>query len=786
MDKSISEYKPAQIGVVSIIIPSFNPNELIFKTLESIRLQTFKNIEVVLVDDGSYKPASLDILNRIKEENRNIKILQHPQNRGLPAARNTGISASSGEYVFFLDGDDLIDATCIEKHFLTIQNNPTFEFVNSFVVGFGTQTYEWRGGFHDGQAFLYENRNTSCFMAKRSLFKQITFDESLNNGCEDWDFWLNAATKNLWGYTIPEFLFFYRRSDNADRWAVMKSAEALSDFALKLRKKYESSLVLKGFPQRHFAKYQYKPPQLDYDGLSLPGSAKRGRITKIMFIFPWLEIGGADKFNLDLLRGLKDKGWEITIVCSLKSNHPWIKEFQKITNDIFLLANYSLQYDYHKNISYLITSRQIEQIFISNSLYGYYLVPFLKKQYPHILIVDCIHCEDLNWMNGGYPRISTAFSHMLDKTFVSTRHLKDYIFSIREKNNHCPIEVFYTSIDSCAIKKDAQKRIEKRNSLGIPEDWTVILFSARVVEHKQPFVLADTIKNLMRHQDDFLCIVLGDGPLLEPLKKFIYENKLEGKIWCQGAVSHEEHLNYMDAADVFFLPSANEGIALTLYESMAKELVVVSSAVGGQPELVDESCGFLIVRTNPVEEVNQYATILSNIINNPERLDVLKLAARKKIESFFDLSQMLKQMDMALQRVGEDFSGRTAIEPSDYLFMLNQFQREEVTSTSLWQDIIYLREQNSTTAGLTKVEKQLSSDSEIFKETEWFRQENKKLREWYANEYDVLPLWYKRFGHIVSVLKGTRNFRSLLPPRNVADKNASPAQLSNNNVKHNF
>jgi glycosyltransferase involved in cell wall biosynthesis len=712
---------------------------------------------VVLVDDGTTNEQSLHIIDQALEQYPRLIIHRHETNKGLPAARNSGIRACSGEYVFFLDGDDIIDPTCIEKHYLTIKNNPDLDFVNSFVVGFGAQSYKWRGGFHDKERFLHENRNTSCFMARTTLFNKITFDESLRTGCEDWDFWLKAASQGLWGHTIPEYLFYYRRSDNGDKWAVMKSKETLKNFSIQLRNKYEHILKEKGFPDKKLTGYQFAQPDLeDHLPVSI-AKPKSGGPGHILFIFPWLEIGGADKFNLDLLKGLKKMGWEMTIACTLKSSHPWYDEFQKLTKDIFLLSNYSHQYEYYRLVSHLIASRNIDQVFISNSLYGYYVTPFIKHQFPAVSIVDCIHCEDLSWMNGGYPRISTEYNNYLDKTIVSTAHLKNFMLGLRADQKGCPIEVCYTNIDSFLIKRDDTRRAEKRKKLGIPDDCALILFSARLVENKRPLVLAKTIKNLVSKADNFQCVVLGDGPLLPTLREFIAENNLQDKIRCQGSVRHDIHLNYMDAADIFFLPSSNEGIAITCYESMAKELVVVSTAVGGQGELVTPDCGFLVAKSTEKQEIDEYTSILLKLIKNPEVAQQMKIAARTRIETQFDLTHMHERVHNLLVDALNQFHASVSVTAEDYLFMLNQFLNEELKSSMLWNDIQYFKQQNIKNDQVDLA----FYNSSILNDLDWFKQEHQRLKEWYGHEYDVLPSWYKRIGHIIKVFKGVRSLKSL-------------------------
>lgn len=750
--------------LVTIIIPSFNPNELLFETLDCIKNQTYRNIEVVLVDDGSSNPDSLKTIDKTLKLYPQINFQRHQQNKGLPAARNTGIKASSGAFIFFLDGDDLIDPTSIEKHYITLKNNPSFDFVNSYVIGFGTQVYEWRGGFHEGELFLRENRNTSCFMTRKSLFEEVTFDETLKHGCEDWDFWLNVASKGLWGYTIPEFLFYYRRSDNAGRWEVLSSVETIEKFAAGLRAKYQQKLEIKGFPVKAFEPFGFNKPQLKSDIILAP---KQKVTNRLLFVFPWLEIGGADKFNLDLLKGLKEKGWELTIMCTLKSEHPWLKEFQKITKDIFLLPNYSSPHNYHETVEQLIAVRDISLIFISNSLFGYYLIPFLKKRFAHIPIVDCIHCEDKNWLNGGYPRISNTYSDLIDKTYVSTGHLKNFIGQLNDRNNQsAPVEVCYTNIDISLVKKNHQKRKEIRDSWGITEDFTVILYSARMVDGKQPLIMAETIKNLLQYTDNFVCIVLGDGPLLPALKRYISENKIENKIWCMGAVSHSQHLEYMDVADIFFLPSKNEGIAITLYESMAKEVVFVGAKTGGQGELIDSTCGYLI-KPETVTEVQDYTRVLLGLIGNIQKREELKLAARSKIAASFDINHMYDQMHDSLMAVCKSYQPKQHfVQEAHYIFMLNQFMNEDAKSNLLWRDILYLKSLQSSSNNSTMNEQKELDDKQVptsvIEQLNWTIQEHMKLKEWYDEQYEVLPLWYKRVGHIIKVFKGKRKITSLL------------------------
>jgi len=101
--------------LVSINIPVFKCEKFIIRCLESVKNQTYKNLEIVLVNDCTPDNSML-LVDRFEKENPllNIKIINHEQNSGLSVVRNTGIAVSAGEYIYFLDSDDEITADCIQ------------------------------------------------------------------------------------------------------------------------------------------------------------------------------------------------------------------------------------------------------------------------------------------------------------------------------------------------------------------------------------------------------------------------------------------------------------------------------------------------------------------------------------------------------------------------------------------------------------------------------------------------------------------------------------------------
>ena len=93
--------------LVSVIIPAYNIEDYIGRCLDSIISQTYKNLEIIVVDDGS-RDRTGEILDNYAKKDRRIKVI-HKENGGVSSARNKGIEVAEGDYIGFIDGDDLIE-----------------------------------------------------------------------------------------------------------------------------------------------------------------------------------------------------------------------------------------------------------------------------------------------------------------------------------------------------------------------------------------------------------------------------------------------------------------------------------------------------------------------------------------------------------------------------------------------------------------------------------------------------------------------------------------------------
>ena len=196
---------------VSIIIPCFNQGKYIKEAIESALNQTYKNIEIVCVNDGSSDNSS-EIIKEMVDKYKNIIFFDLEENQGVINARNMAIDASCGEYILPLDADDKIEPTYIEKAVEILNNKPEIGIVYCKARFFGRNNNEWHLPEFNLDDFLYDNCIFNCALFRKTDFYRAgKYKENMKDGCEDWDLWLSFIELDLKPYKIDEFLFNYRK-----------------------------------------------------------------------------------------------------------------------------------------------------------------------------------------------------------------------------------------------------------------------------------------------------------------------------------------------------------------------------------------------------------------------------------------------------------------------------------------------------------------------------------------------------------------------------------------------
>ena len=631
---------PTAPPAASIVTPFYNTGAIFHETARSIFRQSFQQWEWLIVNDGSTRPEALAVLDEYRRlDDPRVRVIDLPSNQGPSAARNRAFREARATYVVQLDSDNLLEPTAIEKWLWFLESHPEYAFVKGYSVGFDARDYLWQQGFHNNEVFLETNLVDITGALRRSVHQAVGgYDETIRGGLEDWDFWLHCASQGYWGTTLPEYLDWYRRRDNHnERWETWDGGTREAAFRDTLRRRYPQ-LWQGQFPAPHTA------PPTPYETVSddLPWHNRLAKHKpRLLLIAPWLTMGGSDKFNLDLLTQLGPRGWEVTIATTLGGEQPWAAQFARYTPDIFLLDRFLRPADYPRFLRALIHSREVDAVLISHSEFGYQLLPYLRAHFPRLPLLDFCHIEEEGWKNGGYPHMSATYQDMLDRQLVTSHHLKGWM----EKRGADPtaIEVCYINVDADYWRPDPDRGRRARQRFHIAETTPLIVFVGRVCPQKQPAVLAQTAARLAQLSSDFLLLVAGDGPDFEWLRTFVKKNRLDRQVRLLGAVPNAEIRDLLAAADIFFLPSEWEGIALSVYEAMACGVPVVGADVGGQAELITPECGVLIGRGEEAEEARHYADILAQLLSDPERRKTLGHRARRRIEDHFRLEHMTER-----------------------------------------------------------------------------------------------------------------------------------------------
>ena len=182
-----------------MIIPVWNTPIELEKTLRSLERQTFKDFEVIVVDDGSTEFID-SVISNFKFSSFKLGFYEI-KHGGAPRARNFGFSKSQGEYILFCDADIELDPTCLVSMKKVLDEKSEIDFVYSDFK-YGWKKFEfWK---FDVKKLKQNNYINTCSMVRRE--KVVKWDENLMR-FQDWDFWLTVVEQGGRGEYIPEVLF---------------------------------------------------------------------------------------------------------------------------------------------------------------------------------------------------------------------------------------------------------------------------------------------------------------------------------------------------------------------------------------------------------------------------------------------------------------------------------------------------------------------------------------------------------------------------------------------------
>jgi glycosyltransferase involved in cell wall biosynthesis len=196
---------------VSIVVPCYNGGQFLDTLMSSIDAQTFRDFEVIIVNDGSTDLATLAVLDRLRGRFRVVD----QENRHLSGARNTGFRESKAEFVLPLDCDDAIEPNFLAETVGALRSESgTVAFIHTHMRLNGDLNGVLKRRF-DRFEQLFLNRLPYCMLIRKSAWSAVGgYDESMRDGMEDWEFNVHLAAAGYRGSWIAKPLFVYTvRSD---------------------------------------------------------------------------------------------------------------------------------------------------------------------------------------------------------------------------------------------------------------------------------------------------------------------------------------------------------------------------------------------------------------------------------------------------------------------------------------------------------------------------------------------------------------------------------------------
>jgi len=210
--------------MVSIIIPTYNYGKYLTETLQSVKNQSFRDWECIVIDDGSTDNTKEIVDIFISEDSRYKYIYQ--ANKGVSSARNIGIKAASGDFIQFLDGDDLLQIDKIKSQIDAFEKYPLVDIVYNEVRFFDDENIEHLKTSLTGKkqddwmpkvsangkevVALFSKINfivTNAPLLKKSVFEKVGYFNETMKALEDWDFWMRCALANCY--------FHFNETENA-------------------------------------------------------------------------------------------------------------------------------------------------------------------------------------------------------------------------------------------------------------------------------------------------------------------------------------------------------------------------------------------------------------------------------------------------------------------------------------------------------------------------------------------------------------------------------------------
>lgn len=409
-----------------------------------------------------------------------------------------------------------------------------------------------------------------------------------------------------------------------------------------------------------------------------PLSGRTDGNIQLLMILPWMVRGGADLFNLNLIKGLDNERFDVHVITTYPSDNPLRRDFEEAATSVLDLPTFLSKKDWPSFVEGFISSHGVDLLFITNSYFAYGLLPWIREQHPQLPILDYVHAE-YPWREGAYARTTGVMASLLERTYTCNQHTANVL---KNKYGRDPktLSVAYIGVDEEAFNPDSITNGLLKRELALRNDQEILLYPCRIEEEKRPYLLLDILSKLKESRGDhFVVAVVGDGRLLKDMKQRAKKLGLGSMVRFLGSRSQMAEL-YQDAT-LTLVTSYTEGLTLTAYESLAMGVPCISSDVGGQRELVSAETGRLIPcqvfdGSHREGEVKGFADAILETTVDTDRYAVMSKNCRKVIMEGFTTKDMNRFFEKEFTDIAHRGAGIRGQETQVALKMLKGLSQE--------------------------------------------------------------------------------------------------------------
>ena len=663
LPESIMVRKQTWRPLVSVVIPFYNRTTYLAETLASLERQTTRDFEVILINDGSCDPQALGFWDELRTAGWIRRV--DCEHRGQAAARNRGAMLARSEYLMFLDADDLLEASAIEKLCWTLAARPEASFVYSGVTHFGDMEAVCFDEFDAGRLYRENYLTVTCVIRREAFLAAGGFDESLTDTHEDYDFWLRLVEQGRKGELFREALFRYRRhSAGASAARISRSPHGARALAQSVVARHRGGAARppalpdasRPAPEALLTEVTASPRTESYRRPNLPNLFcprvwTSGRI-HILYLVPWCAAGGAEVFDLRIFSCLPRDRFRITVVACEQPDGAWYGQFGAAVEELYSLQRMGRDQETRMAfLRYLMVSKRIDIVFNRNTFLGYELAANWPAVSAETRFVDLLHlhADGEDWVAASAP-----YHEKLDLRFVISENLREYAIG---KYGLSPgrfrvLRYGMSAEQMPELHVSLDRRRAIREKWGIPDSACVVGFIGRLTEQKDPRRWISIAARIAAVLPSTVFLVVGDGEMLSE-SVAAARKRIGGKTIFAGYQS--DAAEYCAAMDVLLMTSRYEGVPLAMLESLASGTPVVSTDVGAVRECLDSSTGVVLSADAPDDA---YAKAVMEVMKR-DRATVWA-EARSLLLSHFSKDRMENQLqqELSLLAAGLDRDAR--------------------------------------------------------------------------------------------------------------------------------